>query len=303
MPARAMWCSASAIAANAPARAIARPRRDRDLATRRRHGFNGHGGATRSTTAPASRVRRRWRRQRRRLRRRDARSRHPGARRSAPSAACAAARRRHGASTDRRARRLLSRKPQYRRVGSIAAARRLHRTSASARRLSTSTGIGAVSVGRRRQRRRLRRPDRRCLAAPTATAAMPAQLTWCSARPAASRATSTCRRSTAPTASAQRRAARRPCAAVAVASAGDVNGDGFDDLIVGAPRSRPGGSYCRREPTWCSARPRASPPTLDLVDASTAADGFRLSGDAAGDRSPAARSPRPATSTATASTT
>jgi hypothetical protein len=29
---------------------------------------------------------------------------------------------------------------------------------------------------------------------------------------------------------------------VSVASAGDVNGDGFDDLIIGAPRADPNGS-------------------------------------------------------------
>ena len=91
-----------------------------------------------------------------------------------------------------------------------------------------------------------------------------------------------------------------------VASAGDVNGDGFDDLIVGARcadgpadgRSGAGDSYVvfgkagglrRRRSTSCRSRP------------ATAA-GLRAPGRAAIDRS-GTRSPRPATSTATASTT
>ena len=64
-----------------------------------------------------------------------------------------------------------------------------------------------------------------------------------------------------------------------VASAGDVNGDGFADLIVGAATADPHGTYSARA-TWCSARRRALPRNIDLssLDGS---NGFKLSGEAA----------------------
>ena len=85
-----------------------------------------------------------------------------------------------------------------------------------------------------------------------------------------------------------------------VASAGDVNGDGFDDLIIGAPRADPAATIsCRRD--LCGVRQglglcrRAS--TSRTLDGT---NGFRLDGIDAVDKA-AARSPRPATSMATAS--
>ena len=87
-----------------------------------------------------------------------------------------------------------------------------------------------------------------------------------------------------------------------VASAGDVNGDGFADLIVGACVGRPARQRIPARAMWCSARRRALPPTSTSrrLDGS---NGFKLSGDGGVRSTAASRWPRPATSTATASPT
>jgi Ca2+-binding RTX toxin-like protein len=71
-------------------------------------------------------------------------------------------------------------------------------------------------------------------------------------------------------------------AGVSVASAGDVNGDGFDDLIVGAYRADPPGGYAGASyVVFGKASSFAAKVDLSSLDGTT---GFRLSGTA-GDRS------------------
>ncbi len=105
---------------------------------------------------------------------------------------------------------------------------------------------------------------------------------WCSARLQALPPISISRPSTAATAS--RSAARRPMTTAAARSlgAGDVNGDGFDDLIIGARRRRSARRLTAAPAMWCSARLRALPANLDL-SALNGSNGFQISGEAAGD--------------------
>ena len=108
----------------------------------------------------------------------------------------------------------------------------------------------SVSVGGRRQRRRLRRPDRRGAGGDDG-GATPARPMWCSARRRAS--------ATVDTGGFDRQVIDLTTLSAAdgfiiqgdtaddhagcsVSSAGDVNGDGFADLIVGAPSGDDGGN-------------------------------------------------------------
>ena len=69
----------------------------------------------------------------------------------------------------------------------------------------------------------------------------PAPAMWCSAGSPALPPTSTCRASTAATASGSAAPRRAIVSGFSVASAGDVNGDGFADLIVGELGADPNG--------------------------------------------------------------
>ncbi len=85
-----------------------------------------------------------------------------------------------------------------------------------------------------------------------------------------------------------------------VAGAGDVNGDGFADLIIGALGADPNGSSSGAAyVVFGKAGGFAS--TIDL-SALNGADGFQINGEATGDTSPVP-SPVPAMSTATVSPT
>ena len=130
------------------------------------------------------------------------------------------------------------------------------------------------------------------------TAAIPAPATWCSARPRALPPTSLSRASTA--ARLQAHGAAAATQRRSVASAGDVNGDGFADLIVGASATTRASRYAGAGyVVFGKASGFAANIDLSSLDGST---GFKLSGVAADDRSGSAVA-RPGTSTATASPT
>jgi Ca2+-binding RTX toxin-like protein len=68
-----------------------------------------------------------------------------------------------------------------------------------------------------------------------------------------------------------------------VASAGDVNGDGFDDLIIGADRANPNGSYSGASYV-VFGKASGFAATLDLSTLN-GSNGFQINGEAADDRS------------------
>ncbi len=71
-------------------------------------------------------------------------------------------------------------------------------------------------------------------------------------------------------------------AGMSISSAGDINGDGIDDLIVGAPYGNNGG-YHAGEAYVIFGKAGATRANIDLTSLA-ATDGFIIQGDAAGDR-------------------
>ena len=71
---------------------------------------------------------------------------------------------------------------------------------------------------------------------------------------------------------------------ISVSSAGDINGDGFDDLIIGAAYASPNGYFVRAELRSVWQQDRALTPALDLSTLN-GTNGFTINGIAARDES------------------
>ena len=67
-----------------------------------------------------------------------------------------------------------------------------------------------------------------------------------------------------------------------VAAAGDINGDDFDDVLIGAFRANPGGDYARGSAYIIYGKANGFAPEVEL-SALNGQDGFRINGEVAGD--------------------
>ena len=144
--------------------------------------------------------------------------------------------------------------------------------------------------GGRCERGRLRRPPHRRSLCHPATASDQGRATWCSAR----------RRALGPNLELSALdgtngfqlsgEAAYDRSGFSVSAAGDVNGDGFDDLLIGAPFA-PDRLRRRGQATWCSARPAGFAANLNL-SALDGTNGFQALGRGGARLVAASRSPR-----------